>query len=416
MSAFQELAMLLDKSIGAVWLGNPNRKNAFPMFKDWDFSEDLARRWILSTQLLVILNVLHWSGKKGESLSLKALLRLFSFKEMKDSRDAAYGLLSLSADVNSKNLRIDYSVTCLDVFQNATEVIINTSGSLDILCEVGECEHQQSLPGSWIPHFAPASDSSTCACRRYPRASMIVTLMSYDRQGKQQYGDVVSPYRASGNTKARIRVEKFNHHLNAFGIKVDTVVRVFIPGGDYRRGNRTIPYSWLSSICSSKGGAEDEKGLSIDRIRLESLWRSLVADQADTFLNRPAPARWGDAFKTFIEEGKDDLVVEPLTFKKQEGSALEEFKAQMRVSMVSNDAVVTTEESRIGIARANTKPGDKIVLFQGCSVPLLLRRVPDVQSEQYRLVGECYIHGIMDGELMNEVQTGKYLFEEITII
>ena len=53
--------------------------------------------------------------------------------------------------------------------------------------------------------------------------------------------------------------------------------------------------------------------------------------------------------------------------------------------------------------------GDKIVVIKGGQVPLLLRP----QQGSFRLVGECYVHGIMDGEAA--ARKGDRL-EEICIV
>lgn len=45
----------------------------------------------------------------------------------------------------------------------------------------------------------------------------------------------------------------------------------------------------------------------------------------------------------------------------------------------------------------DSKVGDRICIFKGGSVPFVVR---ENVSGYYQLVGECYIHGIMDGEAM----------------
>lgn len=47
----------------------------------------------------------------------------------------------------------------------------------------------------------------------------------------------------------------------------------------------------------------------------------------------------------------------------------------------------------IGLAPERVKPGDHLALLQGCKISMVLRK----HRGNYILIGECYIHGIMDG-------------------
>lgn len=56
--------------------------------------------------------------------------------------------------------------------------------------------------------------------------------------------------------------------------------------------------------------------------------------------------------------------------------------------------LVQTTARRIGLAPAEAEIGDKIYLLYGGQVLYILRQAEGRQ----RLVGECYLHGLMDGE------------------
>jgi hypothetical protein len=58
----------------------------------------------------------------------------------------------------------------------------------------------------------------------------------------------------------------------------------------------------------------------------------------------------------------------------------------------------------IGIAPQASQKSDVICIFFGCSVPVVLE--PQVNGE-YRFVGECYVHGVMDGEAVDPIPSGK---------
>jgi hypothetical protein len=45
--------------------------------------------------------------------------------------------------------------------------------------------------------------------------------------------------------------------------------------------------------------------------------------------------------------------------------------------------------------------GDLVTMFSGIEVPYLLRKIPEPSTrQQFQFVGECYVHGIMDGEVL----------------
>lgn len=78
------------------------------------------------------------------------------------------------------------------------------------------------------------------------------------------------------------------------------------------------------------------------------------------------------------------------------------FELQARYTL--NRRMVRTERGYFGLAAAETQEGDQIVLCKGSRVPLVMRRGGD--AGEWRLVGDCYVHGIMDGEGFEEGSCG----------
>lgn len=56
-----------------------------------------------------------------------------------------------------------------------------------------------------------------------------------------------------------------------------------------------------------------------------------------------------------------------------------------------------SEAGRFGWAIDGAEPRDMIAVFRGCDYPFTLRPNGD---GSYKIVGDCYLHGIMDGEAM----------------
>jgi hypothetical protein len=59
----------------------------------------------------------------------------------------------------------------------------------------------------------------------------------------------------------------------------------------------------------------------------------------------------------------------------------------------------TTVKGFLAAVPCTTKVGDCIAILGGGNLPFVLRPTGD---NHYRLVGPCYVHGIMDGEAFPE--------------
>jgi hypothetical protein len=78
--------------------------------------------------------------------------------------------------------------------------------------------------------------------------------------------------------------------------------------------------------------------------------------------------------------------------------------AELAYAMVypARRRMTKTERGCIGLVPQEAMPRDKVVLIAGSMAPFILR---PTGSSIYRIVGDSYIHGIMDGEAWDEAQT-----------
>ncbi len=74
--------------------------------------------------------------------------------------------------------------------------------------------------------------------------------------------------------------------------------------------------------------------------------------------------------------------------------------AQHIQSMLCGRDIFVTEGGYLVLGPRNAVLDDVVCILYGGIVPFILRK----QGEQYELVGECYTHGIMDGEAMINVR------------
>jgi hypothetical protein len=65
----------------------------------------------------------------------------------------------------------------------------------------------------------------------------------------------------------------------------------------------------------------------------------------------------------------------------------------------------------MGIGPPEIREGDKVVVILGCDRPLVLRQERDV----FRVVGACYVYGMMNGEMIQRCQEEGGTFSQIVI-
>jgi hypothetical protein len=63
----------------------------------------------------------------------------------------------------------------------------------------------------------------------------------------------------------------------------------------------------------------------------------------------------------------------------------------------------------LGFGPHRLEEEDLVCVFFGAEVPFILRKL---SSGGYHFVGECYVHGIMDGEVLR----GEYTLEEFDLV
>ena len=60
--------------------------------------------------------------------------------------------------------------------------------------------------------------------------------------------------------------------------------------------------------------------------------------------------------------------------------------------------ICVTAKGLVGSVHRSAEVGDQIMIFEGVNMPFVLRK----DGCQYRIIGSCYIEGMMDGEAMKE--------------
>lgn len=147
----------------------------------------------------------------------------------------------------------------------------------------------------------------------------------------------------------------------------------------------------------------------------EAFWRTLIGDQTTT--TRPAPAtlhrdylNWvsmikenDQILKEYRAGERDRLPVhEGYWIRKQDvatwGTALG--------GCISGRRIAITKDGYLAVVPPCSEVGDKVAIVLGARTPWLLRQINEIEAGEerpaYKFVGECYVHGMMSGEMMDE--------------
>lgn len=117
----------------------------------------------------------------------------------------------------------------------------------------------------------------------------------------------------------------------------------------------------------------------------------------------PRPLEWPYkvSMTTLMEESKD-------------GAEMTSF-----AGLVSNQTrsrrFFVTEKGYMGLGPPKVEVGDVVCVFPGLNVPVILEKSVSADGAFYTHRGECFVLGIMDGEVMAEVDKGTVSLEEIEI-
>ena len=76
--------------------------------------------------------------------------------------------------------------------------------------------------------------------------------------------------------------------------------------------------------------------------------------------------------------------------------------------------LMVTRRGEVGMAPCRTRVGDAVVVLFGCSIPLVLRRVGAMEA--WQVVGEAYVHGLMNGEVEDLVMSGERSVRRIRLV
>ncbi|KAF2688105.1 HET-domain-containing protein [Lentithecium fluviatile CBS 122367] len=317
-------------------------------------------------------------------LDLLLLARQF---KCTDPRDHIFAIHSFSSERESHehNFPIDYTQTTEETYRRFAAWSIFGKSSLRLLSVPTDPSQQSelSLP-SWVPDFT--------------RLDQVNPLILYE----------VSPYNATAGTSPIVRLSHNNSILHTSGKAID---RVHILGSTFE-DTKLYPGTTLPKIsdpnratrlrrqqlwlleCEDIALGDD---MTMSPQRFEEFWRTMLCDAKGLpDIHERATAEYTSYFLQFCEV----LHAEP--GEKNSNWYKDRLQGTIAVEQslhahAGRRRFCATSGGRLGHVPRGTAVGDLICVFYGGSVPYVIR---PVDNGFFTFVGECYVHGLMDGEAM----------------
>ena len=318
-----------------------------------------------------------------------------------DPRDKVYGLLGLMDESVAGLIKPDYTSTVAGVYRSFALAVIKGTGSLDTLRHCPSTD--RSLFPSWVPDWRPmqAATPLTISDTAFntSRSSAAIVHPIDNSQLLCCKGFILDRIDGMGNMWAKAWSPEFiaqsRGTANAYGT--------------FEASRAAI---WKSLVACNRITSVP---LTPD---LEKDFALLLATPAIAMLDLPvgSPLRTlvkSNVFKWCVDSlkgGADFIVagrcIEEYLQKEVEPKDID--VVNLRDALMQRDRVglyrrlITTERGYVGMALDTVEQGDAVAVILGCSMPMVLRKQAGQTSGnvRWRIIGECYVHGIMNGEAM----------------
>ncbi|KAI2470040.1 heterokaryon incompatibility protein-domain-containing protein [Annulohypoxylon bovei var. microspora] len=378
----------------------------------------------------------------GRKESLFPLLNKSRTRKATNPADHVFAVLGIAGDVanatapSDKLVAINYEKPVAQVFRDATWFIILTHGTLRPLAAV-ELLDDPSIPGcpSWTPMWSEprrtsAFDYDLFSADANQKMNIQVTGNSEKlRVSGYSLDSVVSITNPLIDTNAPLRAldELIEWHYPPRQAEIDFVTSAWSLTTDYYRrgatnGNDNTPAGAMMQDSTSQlclPTYTTVKGIFEAFVRTSSVQTNDGSpdDQEDDTKDMVDSAEaWFQQNVGWSSHPASSVtkIWHIIRDKWYPGAGML-FQAALLRSCVGRRFFIT-ERGFIGIGPACMKSGDLVVVILGVPVPFITRKTGEQESQNYILLGECYVDGIMDGELVQMQQKGGKEAEFFTFI
>ena len=304
--------------------------------------------------------------------------------ESTDPRDKVYSILGLTGDT-ANEIFIDYSLPVSAVAIQTFRQQASQSKSLDALIWSQNPSREEQIP-SWAPNL----------------------YSSFISRPSRLKGKNSSLYAAAGYVQRKERFEFLEDGitLSVQGVTIFDSIKdlspVPFPSGHIADSQldqvmtvwKPMVFRWLGTMDIEQKYELFMSALTCDRdIRSRRLPKKADGLDWGTYFRISHQSVWARTEFEYLALAVRRITFEDTTIGQTELRAWLKLCAES----IGGRKIVMTSEGRIGLVPAETQKWDVVCLL-GLDVPFILRKIDE---DTYIVIGEAYIHGAMDGEIMS---------------
>jgi hypothetical protein len=350
-----------------------------------------------------------WNRLRGliasQGIPLFEMLSNTESCECKEPVDKIFGLLSICTLLDSRIIPVDYDLSLRDLLVRVAKyhfICREIFNPLKIL-QTHQKDKHENLP-SWVPDYTKKDEVNHLIFPATP--DCIPYTAGADNAAWTSLGLSPLPNMIDQALSVRLLIEDEGTYetLVLPGLPFDTVKFTFpAPDSTFYSGvnvdaeveNKNKRNNDMIRACKewediviNMAVSEDPYGPTCGRY--EAFWRTIIADRDYDWKGPPSTERdFAGRYKAWVGNSDDEKYTRPFS------------DAAIVHSM--HRSLIITEKGYLGLGPPATQEGDVVSVLRGGNVPFLLR---SIGNGFYKLIGESYVHGIMDGSFVRGARKG----------
>ncbi|OAP60808.1 hypothetical protein AYL99_05810 [Fonsecaea erecta] len=327
------------------------------------------------TNFAVMFN-LRQSVQKGSKLAMVSLLRATKNFGATLPRDKVFALLGLARDGWKFHRHVEYRQQyrpVADVFRGVAETMVSNHQVFEMLSQVRHPKRILGLP-SWVPDWSFDAGAVMAG----------IPFYVHPTHAASGIGETFTPQCSGGELVLSGCIVSYVSRLSS----------VLNPTNSEEEALNTYP-RWDKECRDLAGNLHYyPTGETVE----EAQWRTRIGNMSH--LGKTADASYGQSYRAWCDylrlalDRRAGRYIDMHQFARLDVES--DAFATAQTAQLGGRRFAVTRDGYVGLVPAWSKPTDEVCIFAGASTPHIVRRA----GSGYVLVGECYIHGLMNGQAL----------------